>query len=100
MEKLHQDPSHLCKPEAFTDYNLVTPTPTTEKPLTEAEAKKLKTKIKRLQTTIDNLTPKEAKPVKIKFKAPLKETDSNMIKAIANSNAHAAQDGASEKMNV
>jgi len=59
LEKLHKDPNHLCNPEAYVDYNKVTPAPTTEKPLTQAEAKALKKQIKHLKKQIHSLTPKE-----------------------------------------
>jgi len=102
MEKLHKDPSHLCRPEAYKDYNMVTPAPTPEKPLTKADAKKLKDKIKHLETTIDNLTPKEAKQkFKMDFKAPgVKDSKSTLIKANIESNHHSAADGPGKTMEI
>jgi len=101
LEKLHKDPSHLCKSEAYTNYNPVTATPATEKPLTQAESKALKDKLKHLQTTIDNLSPKQSRKVKVAFKVPrLKMANSTMKSAHTHSNRHVAEDFEGHKMKV
>jgi len=73
MEKMHKDPKHICGPEHYINYNAVTPTPTTAKPLTEKDAKVLKNRIKTLESKVKSLTPeepKEPKKERVEFKIP------------------------------
>lgn len=70
MEKMHKDPKHICGPEHYINYNLVTPTPTTAKPLTEKDAKALKNRIKHLESKVKSLTPEEPKKTEVKFEIP------------------------------
>lgn len=107
LEQLHKDSSHLCEPQAYTSYNSVTPIPTIEKPVSQEEAKMLKDKLKHLQTTVDNLTPKQRKQIKLSFKIPtempkmpVKNTDSTLGSATTNSNRHIARDDQSKSMDV
>lgn len=83
MDKLHKDPTHLCDPDAYLDYNAVTPKPTVDKLTTQADAKKLRAKIKRLEGIVNTLSPKKKKipeePKQLVFKAPaVKETKETM----------------------
>lgn len=102
MDKLHKDPHHLCEPEAYVNYNAVTPTPTTEAPLTKKDAQALKNKIKRLESTIDSLSPKapeEKKKAKITFRAPgVRNTGDNMNTMGQYGERFSPEDGARKQM--
>jgi len=102
MEKLHKDPSHICDPEHYKDFNMVTPAPVPEKLLTAEEGDRLKRKIKHLERTIDNLTPEEAKKkVDVSFKVPrLQKTNETMISSASNSNPAKSGDRQGKKMKV
>merc|ERR1711879_82034 len=92
MDKLHKDPLHLCKPEAYVDYNMVSTTKAPPKNITEAEAKVLRQKIKHLKKAIKALSPTEPPedPHKMVFKAPGMMTDkATMNTAVRNSNKYA-----------
>jgi len=100
MDKLHKDPSHLCAPEAYVNYNAVTSAPTTEKPPSHKEVKALKKKIKHLESTIHSLTPKEPKK-DTAFKAPgMHSVGKSINKVVKHSESHKPQDGAGKKMNI
>lgn len=101
MDKLHKDPSHLCDPEAYTNYKAVAPAPTKEPVLTAAEAEKLKAKIKRLQGTIKALSPtiEPRVPAELVFKAPgIRNTEETMN--TAGSDLGGAGVGAGKKMRI
>jgi len=106
MDKLHKDPSHLCAPEAYINYNLVTSAPTTQAPPSHKEVKALKKHIKHLESTIDSLTPDEKAPKKmarLRFKAPGMHTGGKSMNAVigySEGEKHSSADGANKKMNI
>lgn len=97
MDKLHKDPNHLCDPEAYVNYNAVSTTKAPEKPLSQADAQKLKLKIEHLEQTVKSLTPKEPKKPKkaeLTFKAPgIRDTGETMntMGALSPPQAHTNQ---------